>query len=69
MEVLESVGPCPRQARYQAALCPDMKCVTILKRGAQVKVLVLERSPRSVSNMKKGARAFRGLSAQAGRDK
>jgi hypothetical protein len=27
MELLESVGPRPRQARYQAALRPDMKCV------------------------------------------
>jgi len=26
MELLESVGPRPRQARYQAALRPDMKC-------------------------------------------
>jgi hypothetical protein len=27
MELLESVGPRPRQARYQAALRPDMKYV------------------------------------------
>ena len=27
MELLESVGPRPRQARYQAALRPDMTCV------------------------------------------
>jgi hypothetical protein len=26
MELLESVGPRPRQARYQAALPPDLKC-------------------------------------------
>jgi hypothetical protein len=26
MELLESVGPRPRQARYQAALRPDMQC-------------------------------------------
>jgi hypothetical protein len=26
MELLESVGPRPRQARYQAALRPDMNC-------------------------------------------
>ena len=31
MELLESVGPRPRQARYQAALRPDMKCVINLK--------------------------------------
>jgi hypothetical protein len=28
MELLESVGPRPRQARYQAALRPDMNCST-----------------------------------------
>jgi hypothetical protein len=28
MELLESVGPRPRQARYQAALRPDMNCAT-----------------------------------------
>ena len=28
MELLESVGPRPRQARYQAALRPDMKYLT-----------------------------------------
>jgi len=28
---LESVGPRPRQARYQAALRPDMKYVMIIK--------------------------------------
>jgi hypothetical protein len=28
MELLESVGPRPRQARYQAALRPDMNCFT-----------------------------------------
>jgi hypothetical protein len=27
LEALESVGMRPRQARYQAALRPDMKCV------------------------------------------
>jgi hypothetical protein len=26
MELLESVGPRPRQARYRAALRPDMEC-------------------------------------------
>ena len=31
MELLESVGPRPRQARYQAALRPDMKYVKIIK--------------------------------------
>ena len=31
MELLESVGPRPRQARYQAALRPDRKCATIIK--------------------------------------
>jgi len=31
MELLESVGPRPRQARYQAALRPDMKCSAILR--------------------------------------
>src|ERR1700693_2686184 len=31
MELLESVGPRPRQARYQAALRPDMKCCTDFK--------------------------------------
>jgi len=30
MELLESDGPRPRQARYQAALRPDMKCHAIL---------------------------------------
>ncbi len=28
MELLESVGPRPRQARYQAALRPDSDCFT-----------------------------------------
>jgi len=27
MELLESVGPRPRQARYQAALRPDSDCI------------------------------------------
>jgi hypothetical protein len=31
MELLESVGPRPRQARYQAALRPDMKYVKSIK--------------------------------------
>ena len=31
MELLESVGSRPRQARYQAALRPDMKYVKIMK--------------------------------------
>jgi hypothetical protein len=31
MEVLESVGPRPRQARYQAALRPDRKYAEIIK--------------------------------------
>jgi hypothetical protein len=31
MELLESVGPRPRQARYQAALRPDMKYLQIIK--------------------------------------
>ena len=31
MELLESVGPRPRQARYQAALRPDMKYAMIIK--------------------------------------
>ncbi len=30
MELLESVGPRPRQARYQAALRPDICCAEIL---------------------------------------
>ena len=33
MELLESVGPRPRQARYQAALRPDMTAVFILKQS------------------------------------
>jgi hypothetical protein len=28
---LESVGPRPRQARYQAALRPDRECVKIIR--------------------------------------
>ena len=31
MELLESGSVRPRQARYQAALRPDMKCVMIIK--------------------------------------
>jgi multiple antibiotic resistance protein len=31
MELLESVGPRPRQARYQAALRPDKKCIPIIR--------------------------------------
>jgi hypothetical protein len=31
MELLESASARPRQARYQAALRPDMKCVEIIK--------------------------------------
>jgi hypothetical protein len=31
MELLESIGPRPRQARYQAALRPDMKYPKIIK--------------------------------------
>jgi hypothetical protein len=34
MEVLESSCVRPRQARYQAALRPDMKCIFILKHFA-----------------------------------
>ena len=31
MEPLESVGTRPRQARYQAALRPDVKCILIIR--------------------------------------
>jgi hypothetical protein len=31
MELLESDGARPRQARYQAALRPDMNCLAILR--------------------------------------
>jgi hypothetical protein len=34
MELLESDGPRPRQARYQAALRPDMKYGKIIKHFA-----------------------------------
>ena len=27
MKLLESVGPCPRQVHYEAALRPDKKCL------------------------------------------
>jgi hypothetical protein len=31
MELLEPVGPRPRQARYEAALRPDMKCFLMIR--------------------------------------
>jgi hypothetical protein len=43
MEPLESVGPRPRQAPYQAALLPDMKCGMIIR---QIRTQMLrERGP------------------------
>jgi hypothetical protein len=38
MELLEAGGVRPRQARYQAALRPDMKCTTNSKALARLRL-------------------------------
>ena len=42
MELLESVGPRPRQARYQAALRPDSACIWIIRQLLECLVFIGE---------------------------
>ena len=48
LEPLESVGTRPRQARYQAALRPDMKCVWII-RDLQTRMLLQQATNGKIS--------------------
>jgi hypothetical protein len=47
MELLESDGPRPRQARYQAALRPDMECVIHSKAHSNFTATLIRRFCRN----------------------